>query len=123
MTHADGNLDLETDPKMAWALANRGFFPVDVNRAPREALLRVPGLGTRSVGRILKSRRLRALRTDDLRRLRCPMKKVLPFVVTADGWTDAARRLDGERLPDEVKPASRQLLLFEAARTARTGEV
>ena len=108
---------------MAWALANRGFFPVDVNRAPREALLRVPGLGTRSVGRILKSRRLRALRTDDLRRLRCPMKKVLPFVVTADGWTDAARRLDGERLPDEVKPASRQLLLFEAARTARTGEV
>ena len=115
MTHADGNLDLETDPKMAWALANRGFFPVDVNRAPREALLRVPGLGTRSVGRILKSRRRSSVR--------CPMKKVLPFVVTADGWTDAARRLDGERLPDEVKPASRQLLLFEAARTARTGEV
>ncbi|HEX8904829.1 MAG TPA: putative DNA modification/repair radical SAM protein, partial [Longimicrobiaceae bacterium] len=45
------NLDPTLDPKLAWALRNRDRFPVDVNRAPREALLRVPGLGTRTVGR------------------------------------------------------------------------
>ena len=47
---ADGMLDLDIDPKLAWALRNRGVFPVDVNRADREALLRVPGLGVKARG-------------------------------------------------------------------------
>ena len=119
----DGNLDLEIDPKMAWALAHREFFPVDVNKASREALLRVPGLGARSVGRILKARRRRRLRESDLRQLRAPIKRVLPFVVAADSWGDASTRLDRESLRDEVRPRSRQLLLFEAESSARSGEV
>ncbi|TIP33039.1 MAG: radical SAM protein, partial [Mesorhizobium sp.] len=57
----DGMLDLAIDPKLAWALRNRGRFPVDVNRADREALLRVPGLGTKVVDRILQTRRHRRL--------------------------------------------------------------
>src|SRR5215218_1924712 len=56
-----GMLDLAIDPKFAWALAHRGVFPVDVNSAPRELLLRVPGLGTRTVDRIIASRRSGAL--------------------------------------------------------------
>jgi putative DNA modification/repair radical SAM protein len=83
-TEADGNLPLEMDPKLAWALAHREAFPVDVNRAPREALLRVPGLGTRNTERILLARRHRRLRCADLARLRLSLPKLLPFVVTAD---------------------------------------
>ena len=50
---ATGMLPLDIDPKLAWALKFRESFPVDVNRAPREMLLRVPGLGAKAVGRIL----------------------------------------------------------------------
>ncbi len=57
-----GMLDLAIDPKLAWALMRREAFPVDINRAPRELLLRVPGLGTRAVDRIVAARRLGKLR-------------------------------------------------------------
>jgi putative DNA modification/repair radical SAM protein len=79
-----GMLSLDIDPKLAWALAHPEAFPVDVNRAPRESLLRVPGLGTRSVMRLLAARRHRRLRRDDLTRLGAPTAKLLAFVVTAD---------------------------------------
>jgi putative DNA modification/repair radical SAM protein len=80
----DGMLDLTIDPKLAWALRHRGRFPVDVNTAERELLLRVPGLGKRSVERVLKARRHRTLRLDDLARLTASLRTVRPFVVTAD---------------------------------------
>ncbi|MFC7475486.1 putative DNA modification/repair radical SAM protein [Dankookia sp. GCM10030260] len=80
----DGNLDLGIDPKLAWALKHRERFPVDVNRAPREMLLRVPGLGAKTVDRLLSARRHRGIRSDDLARLRLPLAKLLPFLVTAD---------------------------------------
>ncbi len=79
-----GMLDLGVDPKLAWALRHRQHFPVDLNRAPREMLLRVPGLGAKTVQRLLAARRHRAIRAEDLARLRLPMAKLLPFVVTAD---------------------------------------
>ena len=79
-----GMLSLEIDPKLAWALAHPEAFPVDVNRAPRESLLRVPGLGTRSVARVLTARRHRRLRRDDLTRLGAPNTKLLAFVITVD---------------------------------------
>ena len=78
---ADGMLSLEVDPKMAWALAHRDRFPVDLDTAPKEMLLRVPGLGIKAVGRMLQARRVRRLTTADLKRLHVPMAKVLPFVV------------------------------------------
>jgi putative DNA modification/repair radical SAM protein len=81
---ASGMLALDMDPKLAWALAHRGQFPVDVNTAPREMLLRVPGLGVKAVTRILQARRVRKLRADDLLRLHVPLKKVMPFVLLAD---------------------------------------
>ncbi len=79
-----GMLSLHVDPKLAWALAHRERFPVDLNRAPRELLLRVPGLGVRTVERLLAARRVRRLRSDDLRQLRLPLRKIMPFVVLAD---------------------------------------
>lgn len=79
-----GKLDLDVDPKTQWALAHRERFPVDVNRAPREALLRVPGLGVRVVNRILATRRLRQLRIADLTRLGCRLSRARHFIVAAD---------------------------------------
>jgi putative DNA modification/repair radical SAM protein len=79
-----GMLPLDIDPKLAWALKHRDRFPVDVNTADAELLLRVPGLGKKSVDRIVESRRHRTLRLDDVGRLAVSVKKLLPFVVAAD---------------------------------------
>jgi putative DNA modification/repair radical SAM protein len=114
-TTAAGMLDLTIDPKLAWALANRGQFPVDVNAADRLLLLRVPGLGVRSVERLLAMRRLKRLRWDDLGRLRLPLAKLRPFLVTADACR-AAPLLDAADLADRLRPPRpRQLDLFPAA--------
>ena len=83
-TAATPNLDLDVDPKLSWALRNRDRFPVDVNVAPREDLLRIPGVGVRSVKRILSSRRWHRLRLDDLTRLHVAMSRAMPFLSTAD---------------------------------------
>jgi putative DNA modification/repair radical SAM protein len=80
----DGMLPLDIDPKLAWALKFREHFPVDVNRAPREILLRVPGLGVRAVGAILSARRQRRLRLDDVAKLTVSIAKLRPFIVAAD---------------------------------------
>jgi putative DNA modification/repair radical SAM protein len=83
-TGPSGMLDLERDPKLAWAITHRERFPVDINAAPREMLLRVPGLGVKTVKRLLAARRHRRLRMEDLARLRLPMAKLAPFIMTAD---------------------------------------
>lgn len=108
----DGMLDLAVDPKLAWALANRALFPVDVNRADRETLLRVPGLGVRSVGRILSVRRHRTLRLEDVARLTRSLDKVRPFIVALD-WTPG-RLTDAADLKARLAPARapEQLSLF-----------
>ncbi len=106
----DGNLDLQIDPKLAWALANRDHFPVDVNRAGREMLLRVPGFGTRSVARILAARRLRTLRYDDVARIGANMKAARPFV-TLGGWSPG-RLIDSADLRARLAPPPEQLQLF-----------
>ena len=79
-----GMLRLDIDPKMAWAVAHPERFPVDLNLAPRELMLRIPGLGMKSIDRLLAARRVRRIRADDLKRLRVSAAKVLPFVI-ADG--------------------------------------
>ena len=79
-----GQLDLEVDPKTQWALANRASFPVDVNSAPRELLLRVPGLGVRGVDRILRTRPQRTLRYADLANMGCSLRRARHFITTVD---------------------------------------
>ena len=106
----DGNLDLEIDPKLAWALQNRALFPVDVNRTSRDMLLRVPGFGTKTVGRILQTRRHRTLRYEDLLRLGASLKKAQPFI-TALGWTPGALT-DSENLRARYAPPPEQLQLI-----------
>ena len=111
-TDEQGMLPLDIDPKLAWALKFRESFPVDVNRAPKEMLLRVPGLGTKAVDRILASRRWRKLRLDDVARLTLSLAKVRPFIATAD-WrpTFLTDRAD---LSSLITPKREQLELFAA---------
>jgi putative DNA modification/repair radical SAM protein len=111
-TEADGNLPLDIDPKLAWALKFRERFPVDVNRAPKEALLRVPGLGVRAVQRILASRRHRTMRLDDVAKLTVSIAKVRPFIVTAD-WRPLLLT-DRADLRALLAPKTEQLELFAA---------
>jgi putative DNA modification/repair radical SAM protein len=101
-------LALDVDPKLAWALRHRGRFPLDVNRASREELLRVPGFGTKAVDRIISARRHGAIRFADLSRLHIPRAKALPFIVLAD---HRPRTLDNETLADRLRPQPQQLML------------
>lgn len=109
---ATGMLPLDIDPKLAWALKFRDHFPVDVNRAPREALLRVPGLGVKAVNAILSARRWRRLRLDDVARLTVSIKKLRPFLI-ADDWRPLALA-DRAELKPLVAPKKQQLELFAA---------
>ena len=114
----DGMLSLDVDPKLAWALAHRDRFPV--NRAPKEMLLRIPGLGVLAVARTLQARRVRRLRSDDLARLRVPRAKVLPFVELGDqrpGGSLAAADLR-HRLAGAARAEPRQATLFDGGATA-----
>ncbi len=121
-TPEEPNLDLAIDPKLAWALRHRAMFPLDINRASRELLLRVPGLGARNVERIVAARRFRGITTADLRRLRVPLTRTLPFVVTAD-HNAATRFIDSDRLRLMVSAKSEQLPLFAPKVSALTGEL
>ena len=104
------DLDLAIDPKLAWALRHREDFPVDVNTASREQLLRVPGLGTRSVDRMIAARKLTRLSLADVKRLARSIEKLKPFV-TASDWSPGALT-DRADLRDRFAPPPEQLSLF-----------
>jgi len=109
-----GMLDLDIDPKMAWAIRHPERFPVDLNIAPKELLLRVPGLGVRNVKRVLMARRHGRLRVADVARLRAPMSKLLPFVELADHHP--RKQLDDPAtLRARLAPPPRQGALFPDA--------
>ena len=106
----DGMLDLEIDPKLAWALKNRARFPVDVNIAPREMLLRVPGLGARAVDKIIATRRHTRLRLEDIARLSPGLRRAIPFLIALDH--SPARLTDRADLRARLTRPSRQMSLF-----------
>jgi putative DNA modification/repair radical SAM protein len=106
----NGMLDLDIDPKLAWALKNRECFPVDVNTAEREMLLRVPGLGKRAVDAIVTARRHTTLRLADVGRLSAGLKRARPFLIALDHHPAALT--DRADLRARLAPPVRQLGLF-----------
>ena len=106
----NGMLDLDVDPKLSWALRNRGLFPMDVNRASYQELLRIPGLGPTSAKRIVAARRHTRLTLDDLGRIVRSLKTVRPFI-TASGWSPG-KLTDTADLKQRFLPAPKQLDLF-----------
>ena len=110
------------DPKCSWALAHLDFFPVEVNTADYEALLRVPGIGVTSARRILTARRVGRLRIEDLKKLGVVMKRAQYFL-TASGrraegllftQDSLLRNLIAVERPQLPQPEMVQLSLFDA---------
>jgi putative DNA modification/repair radical SAM protein len=116
------DLDAEIDPKLAWALRRRDLFPIDVNTAPRELLLRIPGVGKKSALRILSTRRHRKIRMLDLARMGVLLKSASPFVIAADHNPEALR-IDRPDLRERIAPKGQQLDLFATRAVAAGGEL
>lgn len=106
----DGMLDLAMDPKLSWALRNRHAFPVDLNRADKVMLLRVPGLGVTNVKKILSIRRYKRITWGDLMKLHVPLSRVKPFV-SVDHWTPPSSLLEADKLGQSLV-GSKQMELF-----------
>lgn len=109
---ATGMLPLDIDPKLAWALKFRDIFPVDVNRASREMLFRIPGLGPKAVHSILAARQYRSLTLEDVGRMTVSVRRLRPFIVAAD-WRPV-KLADSANLRPLMKARSVQLELFGA---------
>ena len=114
------DFDTRVDPKCGWALRHLDFFPVEVNRADYEALLRVPGVGVVSAKRILVSRRARRLRIEDLPKLGVVMKRAQYFLTASGRMAEGLhftpdsllRGLIAAEAPALPQPEMEQLSLF-----------
>ena len=127
LTEEEPNFNPLFDPKCNWALRHLEYFPVEVNRASYEMLLRVPGLGYRSAGRIVRARRLGTLDFQDLKKIGVVLKRAMYFL-TCNGRMMYPVKLEqdyiarnlldaGERLPQEVRGMTyQQLSLFDDVR-------
>jgi len=105
-------LDMEHDPKLPWALRNRHIFPIDLNKADKLLLLRVPGLGARTVQKILAIRRYTKLSWFDLTKMRLPLQKLKPFITVSD-YSPAIHLLDSSNFEQQFKQP-KQFELFSA---------
>ena len=115
-------LDLDQDPKLSWAIRNRQNFPVDLNVAPKNILLRIPGLGVRNVDKILAHRKFQKIRLTDLSKMRVHLDKIRPFVVTAD-YTPPTTQLDSLHFAKTFRPEAHvQLDFFSSLPVSVTGE-
>ncbi|MGB7785726.1 MAG: putative DNA modification/repair radical SAM protein [Salinimicrobium sp.] len=99
------DLDLEIDPKLSWALRNRHLFPVDVNTAEKQLLLRIPGVGLKSVNKILQARKFRNLNKEHLKKLGIAMNRAKYFLTANSG---------GWEMQDHSSERLRRLILNES---------
>ncbi len=124
---ADGDLSPDYDPKCAWALAHMELFPVEVNRAPLEMLLRVPGIGARGAQRILSARRYTKLTFEHLKKMRIVLKRARHFITASGKFYGANETMvRGLLAAEESHANATQLNLFsmnEPALSALTGEL
>ena len=74
------SLDMDIDPKLSWALRNRHLFPVDINRAEKQLILRVPGIGLKSTHKILQARKFRKLNWDHLKKIGIAINRAKYFI-------------------------------------------
>ena len=81
LTELTPNLDEELDPKTFWALKNMQLFPIEINKASKEELIRIPGIGVRSAYKIIKARRFKRLKLEDLKALRVSIKRAKYFIL------------------------------------------
>ena len=106
-----GNLALDIDPKLAWALEHREHFPVDLNTADPSMIARVPGIGVLTAKRLVNLRQHRKVRFEDLKRLRCVLEKAKPFITTSD-YRPAHADVDSSLLRRALADAPVQMSLI-----------
>jgi predicted DNA-binding helix-hairpin-helix protein len=111
--HSQGMLSLDVDPKLAWAINHRESFPVDLNRADLENILRVPGIGVINARRLVAQRKVAAIRFKDLGKLRLPIEKLKYFVTTVDHKPKFAQLEAASMLQLFTAQKSRQMSLFD----------
>lgn len=107
LDEASPNLDPELDPKTGWALRHLELFPLEINRASYEELLRVPGIGVRSAQRIIRARRHGHLGIDDLISLGVVMKRARYFI-TARGRYAGESKLESSTLRSRLVEVPKQ---------------
>lgn len=110
---AHANLETDLDPKTSWALRHPEFFPLEINRASYEELLRVPGIGTKSAWRIISQRRVAAVSAHQLQKLGVVYKRAQYFV-TCKGIYPANKPFDPAAIRRKMIPESlvKQMTLF-----------
>jgi len=91
------NLDIDVDPKLGWALRNLSYFPIDINRADKIMLARVPGLGMQSVHKIISARRFRKLNWEHLKKIGVALNRARYFIV-CDSQNWSHRDLDASKI-------------------------
>jgi putative DNA modification/repair radical SAM protein len=115
------NLDLDIDPKLSWALRNRDLFPVDINKASREMITRIPGIGLKSVHKIIEARRYRKLNWEHLKKIGVALNRAKYFI-TCDSSNWVKQDLSSVMIKGQIlqgsgskylKDLSPQLSLFQ----------
>lgn len=135
LNEANPNFHLELDPKSSWALRNLHLFPVEVNRADYQMILRIPGIGVKSAQRIVMARKVHSLRFEDLKKIGVVMKRARYFI-TCNGKYYGEVPLREDTIMDRLLPKKEnnwtQLSLFsepsnflptEDVHTGLTGEL
>lgn len=128
ITGNDGNLSTEYDPKCAWALRNLHLFPVEINTAPYEILIRVPGIGIKNASRIFEARKFTNLDYEDLKRMKVVLKRAKHFITCKGKFYGSKREYDikNHMITAEIQENARQLSFFDktdAEISALTGEL
>ena len=124
----DENLSQEYDPKCAWALKNMHLFPVEINTAPLETLLRVPGIGAKSAYKITEARRFAKLDFDNLAKMRIVLKRAKHFITCKGKFygSDSYAQVKNILMLSGTDEISEQLTMFSEPSTAvsaLTGEI
>lgn len=126
ITGSDGNLSYEYDPKCAWAIKHLELFPVEINSAPLDMLLRVPGIGVRTASRIIIARKHAQLDFDALKRLRVVLKRATHFITCNGKFIGAKNLFDMKNQLTDATSQTRQISFFDnenAALSALNGEL
>ena len=118
------NLDEELDPKMFWAINNLHLFPLEINKASLEELIRIPGIGVKSAHKIISARRFKKLSFENLQALKISLKKAKYFI-TCNGKYQKEIPLYQEKIKQDFLqlPKPKELSLFDIDYSVITGEI
>lgn len=125
LVRRDEDLSTEFDPKCAWALKNMHLFPVEINRAPLEMLLRVPGIGAKNAYKIMEARKYRSLSFDSLLKMRVALKRAKHFITCGGKFYGAKNEqsIRGFLAAAEQTESAEQLTLFSLFSTPENARI